>query len=174
MHFRLWWVSLSSDVHLISTRVSHLTYTGHEFNRFLRTCGDLLAAFDPIHMPLYEEFATSCAQLDPRSLAWAIHYARCDACGDNDVDGLAGEECDGGEMNGRGTCSTECKIQEIPSTPCCSTFCTTEGPATGRRRTENLAHTARRRTQELNLEQVHALASVNRSVLYPTSVSPAR
>jgi hypothetical protein len=58
----------------------------------------------------YEEFASSCAQLDPRSLARAIHYAKCAECGDNYVDGFAGEECDDGMMNGQGACSTECKI----------------------------------------------------------------
>ena len=56
---------------------------GREFNRFIGQCEDLLAVFVPIYMPLYHEFASSCAQLDPRSLATAIHYAKCAECGDN-------------------------------------------------------------------------------------------
>ena len=70
----------------------------------------------------YEEFASSCHNLDPRSLARAIHDAKCAECGDNYVDSFAGEECDDGAMNGHGACSTECKVcseeRRLPSGGC--------------------------------------------------------
>jgi hypothetical protein len=66
---------------------------GREFNRFIGQCESLMAVFVPMYMPLYREFASSCSQLDPRSLATAIHYAKCAECGDNYLDDFAGEEC---------------------------------------------------------------------------------
>ena len=53
---------------------------GRAFNRMLIQCGPLLREFLDEDMPVYDAFASQCAQLDPRSLATALHYATCLQC----------------------------------------------------------------------------------------------